>query len=589
MSDQRILNLLNEGFATVREEEPKTVAQQVYSAKPEVEPEPVVSSQPELKAEPEPADAKSEVKPEKSEPSRFSDIKSIINENALAVLLERKNLSEILDLSVKELLADLDSSYIGGPWQELEEEGTKRLYGEFEFTDYSRASYFLARVLSEANYEDHHPLSLDLKMNENGWILTLMLGTTKTGTITEKDIKLAQYANYCYTEATYNKYIYSETQVIEVHSENNKVSMNLALSENSVQFFEENGKKYLKVPVARIGTWKHPEYGDLEFTQQDFNEIIQNFSANVLGYEPPLFLGHPITTTAIEGHPAEGFLVKFVQEDQVLFSIFEVVNDETYADVEKGKFRYSSGEFIRNYSTKEDGEEVGTTLVGMALTNRPFLTGLPRVSTTALADSSINSKESNVPELIRASDPLTPAKSETVMSTTEMTETINAQAFADFKAEVLSEFNKLKEDYAEKLAAQNAENEQKLTELQGRLTAAEQLAEAEKGRADAAEQKLRDQVVEAKLAELNELVLPAETKETYSEMIRNGSLGESEAKVMESLRQISSVNKEKYTEQQGDETASSQNPVNPYASTIERNAELARSRESQFLEKLSAS
>lgn len=129
------------------------------------------------------------------------------------------------------------------------------------------------------------------------------------------------------------------------------------------------------VPVAILGSWEHPQYGETTFTEQDFSEMQENFEQNTIGYEPPLYIGHD------RSQPACGYLTRLYREDDVLWGTFELLSEEKYEDLDG--YRYSSPEITRETASKTDGSNIGTVLTGLALTNHPFLTGMPRVSLSA--------------------------------------------------------------------------------------------------------------------------------------------------------------------------------------------------------------
>lgn len=317
---------------------------------------------------------------------------------------------------------------------------------------------------------------------------------------------------------------------------------------------DTEGKKVLRVPIAVLGEWKHPEYGDVKFTQSDFDQIKQNWSTNVTGYEPPLFLGHPVNTETREGAPAIGFLERIYQEDDVLFGEHEPVDDQVYEDVAKGKWRYSSAEIVRNATSKETGEKIGTLLVGTALTNRPFLTNMPRVE-AGVQQFSESGTETSLFSIAITADP-TPKQMDQ--------QNQNAPAPAGIDLEKFSDLVRTVEELGTKLEATQAE-----------------LAEA---RAQLKDQKLAEQ-----LSEVNALNLTSAVKEKYSDMLKSGSLPESQQEeVMALLRQLSDDNKQVFSEARGAQEADVQKAAdvkieNPFEEVIKKNYELAEKMQTQVL------
>lgn len=161
-----------------------------------------------------------------------------------------------------------------------------------------------------------------------------------------------------------------------------------------VELSESMARPYLTVPLAVLGEWVHPEYGDIQFTQQDFEDIIRNVENKTLGYEPYLTVGHQKEP---DSKPSIAFLTDVYQDQEVLYGEFEVVDEEVYSQVNQGQYRYSSPEILRNTQSKETGDSVGTVLVGAALTNRPFLTRLPKVEAHSSLASTASTQVLSLP------------------------------------------------------------------------------------------------------------------------------------------------------------------------------------------------
>jgi hypothetical protein len=144
-------------------------------------------------------------------------------------------------------------------------------------------------------------------------------------------------------------------------------------------------KGKLRVPQAKIGTWKHNIYGEVTFTMEKFTEAITNFENDVLGFEPYLTFGHPIessdvnsydefieTAEALDGQRKRGDLEQLRIEGDMLVGYY-TPKSEAYDAVSRGEYEYSSGEFLTNFTDKNTGVNRGTVLVRTALTNAPFI------------------------------------------------------------------------------------------------------------------------------------------------------------------------------------------------------------------------
>ena len=85
----------------------------------------------------------------------------------------------------------------------------------------------------------------------------------------------------------------------------------------------------LKIPFFRLGTWKHPVYGDLKITQGTFDQILANFKSNVLGRPPFIRIGHDKSNNQTFGYaPAEGWVHDLKQEGDILFAEVEPTSPE---------------------------------------------------------------------------------------------------------------------------------------------------------------------------------------------------------------------------------------------------------------------
>ncbi|MDB5053931.1 MAG: hypothetical protein JWM44_1981 [Bacilli bacterium] len=143
----------------------------------------------------------------------------------------------------------------------------------------------------------------------------------------------------------------------------------------------------LKIPVGRIGQWKHPKYGTIKMTQETFSQMIRNFKAKVLGRDPFIRVGHDKSNDPTFGSTkAEGWITDLVQEGEFLFALADPTNEKVAKMVQNKQYRYASPEYQDKYQSKEDGSFKGAVLEALALTNEPFLTQLPEAR--LLADPS---------------------------------------------------------------------------------------------------------------------------------------------------------------------------------------------------------
>lgn len=128
-----------------------------------------------------------------------------------------------------------------------------------------------------------------------------------------------------------------------------------------------------KVQIAKTGAFKDPRYGAFTITLADFRKWIKNFQDlhRSEGREGlPVDVDHrPEKSGDTE---AVGWITELSVKGNELWATVEwnSVGKELVAD---RRYKYLSPTYVHNYKD-EHGKEHGTALIGVALTNRPFLT-----------------------------------------------------------------------------------------------------------------------------------------------------------------------------------------------------------------------
>ncbi|MBL0387916.1 hypothetical protein JJB07_14845 [Tumebacillus sp. ITR2] len=134
----------------------------------------------------------------------------------------------------------------------------------------------------------------------------------------------------------------------------------------------------LKIPAAKIGRWQHPQYGVIDINQQKLDEMKRNFTEGTIGRRAFIRIAHDKgNAPTFGGAPAEAWIDGLVQEGDVLFALAEPTDGSVVELIKTQKYRYASPEYQDNYKSKIDGSSKGAVLEAIALTNEPFLTGLP--------------------------------------------------------------------------------------------------------------------------------------------------------------------------------------------------------------------
>lgn len=143
----------------------------------------------------------------------------------------------------------------------------------------------------------------------------------------------------------------------------------------------------LMVPLAKLGTWHHRNYGKVAFKPSDFEDVINNIKHNRLGYKPYITFGHiDEDPNSTDSHRKRGDLVDITTNNDVLYGLFKA-KPEAIQAVKRGEYEFSSGEFTRNYMDKTTGDVVGTVLSRVALTNSPFIPFSDKEKVQALSDN----------------------------------------------------------------------------------------------------------------------------------------------------------------------------------------------------------
>lgn len=332
------------------------------------------------------------------------------------------------------------------------------------------------------------------------------------------------------------------------------------LKQDEVVCFSQEEKKYVQLPIIKLGTYYHEAYGELKFDREVVDRVRNNLMNNELGFEPPLFYGHQEKSA-----PAKGFLqdVIFDEEDYTLYGIWET-NQTVYDQIYNGEYRYSSSEFINDFMSKRSGEPIGKVFVGMALTNKPFMPDLPR--NLALSDEQRQNVYSFSMELNNTAN----------TNTNNNMETNNTQNQDESLTELKQELNAYKqqlETYSQQLETVKTTYEEQLKDANERIKELNQ--------------KVRQGEIDQKLDRLDSLNLPQEQKDKYKTMFEQGSLGSTEDAIMESLETMSKTYGSEVFTQKGssEETTNNNQKENkndldnsPHSKTIQQNLEMAKSR-----------
>lgn len=133
------------------------------------------------------------------------------------------------------------------------------------------------------------------------------------------------------------------------------------------------------IEMLKTGFFFHSMYGSINITDNVLNSFIKNFKANILGRDIAFDVEHDYT----EG--ATGWLKKLRKvnrknsdKDERTFLVGSVDFTDLGRDlIKSGKYKYFSIEYSLDFKDREDhNKSYGPTVLGGALTNRPYIPGL---------------------------------------------------------------------------------------------------------------------------------------------------------------------------------------------------------------------
>jgi len=143
----------------------------------------------------------------------------------------------------------------------------------------------------------------------------------------------------------------------------------------SLDVAEISENKTVDIEMLRVGTFKHKKYGDLEITAEMLETMVENFENDVVGREVSFDWNH-------KAENASGWLRGLKVADGVLIGTAELT-DKGKESIQKKEYGYFSIEYSDDYEDPETSEKYGPTILGGALTNRPFMTKLKKIEFSA--------------------------------------------------------------------------------------------------------------------------------------------------------------------------------------------------------------
>ena len=144
------------------------------------------------------------------------------------------------------------------------------------------------------------------------------------------------------------------------------------------------------VEILRTGSWDY--YGEgMVVTKETLDNMVKNFKTGIRP-EPPTQLmvdyNHGSEYKDPELSKAAGWIKDIYVDGESLYMVPEWT-DKAKEYIQNKEFRYISPEYTEHYKSKRNGEDVGPTLLAVAITNRPYLEGQEGI---ALAENELHKK-----------------------------------------------------------------------------------------------------------------------------------------------------------------------------------------------------
>lgn len=135
------------------------------------------------------------------------------------------------------------------------------------------------------------------------------------------------------------------------------------------------------IPVAQVGTWFNPNFGEVPITRDDLARMFANFKSGAHPIKPvQLPIDYEHLSTKKDRKPGDGEAAGWFEDLDLrsdgleLWGLVEWVGDAK-EKIKAKKYRYFSPTFHPNWVGLNSSKELGPTLIGGALTNYPTLPG----------------------------------------------------------------------------------------------------------------------------------------------------------------------------------------------------------------------
>ena len=156
-----------------------------------------------------------------------------------------------------------------------------------------------------------------------------------------------------------------------------------------IQLSEETNLQW--VHALGIGNYKHPAFGELDFTPDRLQRFADSVNNKVRGIDPDIDYDHKLDPS--KGNAAAGWAKKAEVRGDGLWLLVEWTDKAKKALKDK-EYRYFSTEFAKEWANAK-GEKLQDVILGGGLTNRPFLKDLVPVNLSELYDDDDSDNKEN--------------------------------------------------------------------------------------------------------------------------------------------------------------------------------------------------
>lgn len=155
-----------------------------------------------------------------------------------------------------------------------------------------------------------------------------------------------------------------------------------------------NAKNEIWVNIVNLGEYEHPEYGIITFTEEHYKQWKANLERGVMGGRcedgSPCIAtdyGHAMDEAVPpEMQKASGYIKDLKLEDNRVYALIEFT-PKAVEGIKNKEWSWFSVSVVDSLTDQKTGEDVGSVLMGGALTNRPFIPDLEPIRLSDLRPS----------------------------------------------------------------------------------------------------------------------------------------------------------------------------------------------------------